>query len=274
VTDYSRQSFLGPDSEAVLGSIHVGIIGLGGGGSHVAQQLAHLGVGRITLIDPDTIEDSNLNRLVGGTAQDVDCAVPKTEIARRLISSVRPACDVRSLLGEWQNHVPEIREVHAIFGAVDSLSQRVMLEQVCRRFLIPYIDVGMDVLDLDGWFNILGQVVLSTPGNPCLRCMGLINDADLAREERARQYGAAGGKPQVIWPNGTLASTAVGLFVQLVTPWHPRPEPVAHLEYDGNANVLVPAPRLAAMRERGLECMHYRDCDVGDPFYRPAAEIP
>jgi tRNA A37 threonylcarbamoyladenosine dehydratase len=59
-----RQSFLGPSSEDVLGAFHVGIVGLGGGGSHIAQQLAHVGIGRYTIIDHDQIDESNLNRLI------------------------------------------------------------------------------------------------------------------------------------------------------------------------------------------------------------------
>ena len=52
---FNRQSFLGAGSEALLESSEVGIIGLGGGGSHIAQQLAYVGVGRFTLIDPQQI---------------------------------------------------------------------------------------------------------------------------------------------------------------------------------------------------------------------------
>jgi hypothetical protein len=46
----------------------------------------------------------------------------------------------------------------------------------------------------------------------------------------AEKYGAAGSRPQVVWPNGVLASTAVGLAVQLLTPWHPKPPAFTFLE--------------------------------------------
>lgn len=45
-----RQSFLGPESDALLNGSTVGIAGLGGGGSHVAQQLAHVGIGSFVLL--------------------------------------------------------------------------------------------------------------------------------------------------------------------------------------------------------------------------------
>jgi len=66
-----RQSFLGANSDKVFSQCRVGVIGLGGGGSHIAQQLAHLGVSNFVLVDPDHVEETNLNRLVGATKKDV-----------------------------------------------------------------------------------------------------------------------------------------------------------------------------------------------------------
>lgn len=57
--------------------------------------------------------------------------------------------------------------------------------------------------------------------------------------QEARTYGAAGGKPQVDWPNGLLASAAVRLFTQLICPWNSQPSGSALLEYDGNKGLLT-----------------------------------
>jgi len=54
---------------------------LGGGGSHIVQQLAHLGVGNFVLVDPDHVEETNLNRLVGATNKDAAKATPKTTVS-------------------------------------------------------------------------------------------------------------------------------------------------------------------------------------------------
>jgi len=88
---------------------------------------------------------------------------------------------------------------------------------------------------------VAGQVVLSEPGSPCLRCMGIVTDAALAEE--SRKYGAAGGRPQGVWSNGVLASLAVGLVVQMVTPWSRRAKPGAYLSYDGNSGLVTEAER-------------------------------
>ena len=64
-----RQSFLRADSEIVLSRSGAALVGLGGGGSQVAQQLAHIGLGNFLLIDPDIVEDTNLTRLAGATSE-------------------------------------------------------------------------------------------------------------------------------------------------------------------------------------------------------------
>src|SRR5262249_43824628 len=100
--DFSRQSFLGAYAEQLLAGVRVAIGGLGGGGSHIAQQLAHVGVGHYRLIDPDKIEASNLNRLVGGTKADVDQGVAKVDIAKRTIKGIRPWAKVLVAKAKWQ----------------------------------------------------------------------------------------------------------------------------------------------------------------------------
>jgi molybdopterin/thiamine biosynthesis adenylyltransferase len=261
--DFSRQSFLGNESDAIFTRVKVGIIGLGGGGSHVAQQLAHIGVMNYVVIDPDVIDDSNLNRLVGGTAQDVAEGVLKVHIAERVIRAIDPSASIRPITGAWQSHQQLLRDRSVIFGCVDSFSEREQLERFCRRFLIPYIDIGMDVNSVGGRFHISGQVALSSPGAPCLRCMNIVTEDNLTHE--ATRYGAAGSRPQAVWPNGVLASTAIGLFVQLVTPWHDNSMITTYLEYNGNNHMLVPSPRLPYVLRK--ECPHYRPIDVGDPLY-------
>src|SRR5207247_9649075 len=130
-----------------------------------------------------------------------------------------------------------LRDCDVVFGCVDGYSAREAIERFSRRFLIPYIDVGMDVTPMAPGFVVSGQVILSSPGEPCFRCLGFLNDDLLAGE--AQRYGAAGDRPQVVWSNGALASAAVGIFVQLVTPWHPQHRPTETLEYDGSAHTAL-----------------------------------
>ncbi len=260
---YQRQSVLGEHSEEILSTCRVAIVGLGGGGSHIVQQLAHIGIGTFVTADPDIVEESNLNRLVGATAADIENATRKVDVAERLIRAVNPAANVISISERWQAKPESFRDCDVIFGCVDRYTERDQLERMARRFLIPYVDIGMDVHPLETRYLISGQVALSMPGEPCLRCMGLLTVELLAQE--AANYGQAGGRPQVIWPNGVLASTAIGLFMQLVTPWHNKRIPIL-MEYDGNSHSVLPSNKLAILPQK--VCRHHEDTDVGDPFFK------
>jgi molybdopterin/thiamine biosynthesis adenylyltransferase len=259
-----RQSFLGADSTDILDECRAATVGLGGGGSHVNQQLAHLGLGNFVIFDPDKIEETNLNRLVGATEEDVAQERSKVFAAERLIRAVNPWAHVISFKGKWQHNADELKSCDVIFGCVDSISEREQLETLARRHLIPYIDIGMDVHAVGTSFSIGGQVAVSMPGGPCLRCLGIITDQRLKQE--AQQYGAAGGKPQVVWPNGILASAAVGMFMKLVTPWEKEIKFPILLEYDGDAQTLTPSNKLNYLSGR---CTHFDGLqNVGDPFFK------
>jgi molybdopterin/thiamine biosynthesis adenylyltransferase len=253
--DFSRQSFLGAHSKDRLANLRAVVVGLGGGGSHIAQQLAHVGVGNIRLIDPEAIEASNLNRLIGGTKDDVDHARPKVEIAKRTIIGIRPWASVITRRAKWQEADDLIRDAHVMFGCVDGYQQRDYLETAARRFGMPYIDIGMDVTKLhDGSYAVAGQMIASLPGHPCMRCLGFLTPDKLAQEEN--RYGDAGINPQVVWTNGTLASLAVGALAKLFTPWFPVDETYTWLELDGNAQT-VTRSRQPDYFPRAAVCPHH-----------------
>jgi len=264
---FARQQFLGPDSETIFAAAAIGVVGVGGGGSHVVQQLAHIGFERLLIADPDHVEDTNLNRLVGATWQDVVDATPKVRVADRVIRSVNPKANVTQIHDNWQAAMDALRICNILVGCVDTYRERDELERFARRFLIPYIDLGMDVHKLSSGYAIGGQVVLSMPGQLCLSCMGIINEERLAEE--ARKYGDVGARPQVIWPNGVLASTAVGLIVQLLAPWHVNAIPSVYLEYDGNTHSVQSSNRLIPLT--GSNCVHYPADEVGDPLFSQRA---
>lgn len=262
--DFSRQSFLGPDSQSILAKARIAIAGLGGGGSHIAQQLAHLGVGNIRLIDPQRIEDSNLNRLVGATTEDVKEKTPKVRIAERLIKGIRPWINVEAAQDEWQKADNLIKDAHVLFGCVDGYQQRGYLEAAARRYRLAYIDIGMDVSKIAASHHaVAGQMIMTLPDGPCMRCLGFLTDERLNQEEN--NYGDAGFNPQVIWTNGTLASIAVGQFVQLLTPWGQNPADFEWLELDGNTQTISKSQQ--PQYTINGSCNHFGRRDIGDPFF-------
>src|SRR3546814_13101218 len=119
MTDYSRQSFLGADSGQALEAATIGFGGLGGGGPHAVQQAAHLGIGNFVLVDPDAIEDSNLDRLVGGTARDVNRGMSNGEIAKRLILAITPRAHVVIRQYTWPEAHQPLKRCDIIIGGLD-----------------------------------------------------------------------------------------------------------------------------------------------------------
>ncbi len=261
VVNLDRQSFLGPESEQIIQAARIAVIGLCGGGSHVSQQLAHIGFRNLVLVDHDSADDTNINRMVGLTATDAEAKALKTEVIARTILEVNPQANVEKFPCRWQACERVLRDCTAIFGCVDSFGQREQLERFARRFMIPYIDVGMDVSGTEGRYFITGQSILSLPGHTCMRCMGFLTEEVLAAE--AGKYGAAGGKPQVVWPNGILASTAVGQLIGLLTPWNDELEVPLYLDYDGNRSIVTLNKRLAHIDQAA--CPHFVGRDaLGD----------
>jgi molybdopterin/thiamine biosynthesis adenylyltransferase len=226
-----------------------------------------VGVGEIRLLDPDCIEPSNLNRLVGATQDDVDARRPKVQIAQRTIQGIRPWIKVAAEKKKWQEAASLIQDAHVIIGCLDGYQQRDYLEGAARRYMLPYVDVGMDVTKIsDSEFAVSGQMIMTRPGGPCLQCLGFITPERLTQEEN--RYGDAGANPQVVWTNGTLASLAVGALVKLVAPWFSTQDLYTWLELDGNSQTVTPSEQ-PRYRNIPKTCPHRGGLDgLGDPFFR------
>jgi molybdopterin-synthase adenylyltransferase len=247
-----RQSFLGEDSDELLANLRVAVVGVSGGGSPIAQQVAHVGFGHALLIDSGIAQDKHRHRLIGISSAAIRHAWRKVKVVKRLMRRVHPEGTVEALPVAWQEVHELLRECHIVFACLDGYRARDELERYLRRYGVPMIDIGMDVNACEGGYQICGQVILSTQGGPCMRCFGFINDAVLAKE--VGQYGAAGGRAQVVWPNGVLASTAVGVAMHLLLPWNRLRCPAPYLEYDGNKMEVRPSARLLYTPR---ECVHY-----------------
>lgn len=260
----ARQSFLGQYSQEQIEEITVGVVGLGGGGSHIVQQLAHIGFKNYVIFDPDIPEESNLNRLIGAKTKDVPKQYPKIMIADRMINGLVSKATVKKYKCRWQDEPAPLRTCDLIFSCLDGFAARREIEVFTRRYMIALVDIGMDVHQIDGEPpRISGQVILSIPNNLCMTCLGFLNETNLAKE--AALYGNAGSHPQVVWSNGVLASIAVGVGIELITNWTESKRPSIYLSYDGNRGTVTPHKRLQYLTE--TECTHFSNQNLGDPIF-------
>lgn len=252
---YDRQiRALGKEGQRALRHLRVAIVGLGGTGSLIAQQLAYLGFRRFLLIDPQAIEETNTNRVVGSALQDT--GEDKVSIATRLIRSIQPEAEINTITEDVcdLNVVAHLRSVDVVMSCTDSHGSRAVLNRLAYQYVIPVIDLGAQItIKPSGEVAIFGRVQLLAPGHACLHCHQVL-DGDRVRldllSNAARARDPYGMPPEVIQPavisfNGVVASLAATMLLQVFTP---LTGDVRALRYDGVAArakevVATPQPR-------------------------------
>jgi molybdopterin/thiamine biosynthesis adenylyltransferase len=248
---FSRQlDFFGKDGQEKLEKIHVGIVGLGGIGSHMIQQLAYLGVRRYTIIDHDFVEDTNLNRLIGASIKDLEAPLSKIANAIRMIRFVRPEEEyyIKSISERFpsKESLEALETVDIIFGCVDRDGPRLILTEFSAAYEKPYIDLATEIHPEHKTFG--GRIFFSIPGSSCLHCRGelsveeirkdLQNDTEVLEEEAI--YGVSkavlnGSGPSVVSLNGAIAYLAGIEFMAYVTGVR---KPKELLDYDGSLGIV------------------------------------
>ena len=140
----------GPEIQTVLGDLRVAIVGAGGTGSAVAEQLVRLGVRHLLLVDADDLSASNVTRVYGSTPQDV--GRPKIDVLRDHLQIIAPDLDCR-IIGRMATLKPVAQALAAsdlVFGCTDDNAGRLVLSRLSTYFLLPVVDVGV-LLSSDAW---------------------------------------------------------------------------------------------------------------------------
>lgn len=223
--------WLGEDGQALLANTHVAVAGLGGAGAMLVANLRGLGLREVTLIDPDLVEPSNLNRLSGAGRKDVGLA--KVHVFKREILKVRPETRVNALaVGVEDTEArAHIRRADVVLAALDGMGPRAELQVLCARFLKPLFDLGSGILvDRHRTIKRMGsQIIVYIPGGPCLACQGLDlfrPDTGIAGEIRRRTGYVVGTDftpTAVATINSVAAGWAVDLFIRYLTGMGPIP---------------------------------------------------
>jgi molybdopterin-synthase adenylyltransferase len=245
--EFDRQiRAFGPDGQGTLQRLKVAVVGLGGTGSIVVQQLVHLGVRDLVLVDPDHVDVTNLNRVVGATHDDAGAL--KVEVARRYVEQFAPAANIELVADNVVRATVASRLIDAdvIFACTDSHGSRSVIQQVAYQYMIPCIDVGSTITTSAGAVTgIIGRVQLLGPDRPCLWCTNLLDSEEVRRdlmndvERKADPYiqGAHEPAPSVISLNGTVVSLAVTMLLGFATS---VPIDARHLIYNALTGTLRP----------------------------------
>src|SRR3989344_4723028 len=223
--------FFGKEGQNRLRTAKVTVIGAGGLGTHVCQQLAYLGVGEIRTIDYEELDITNLNRYVTAYADDLIPGSPKVDLCERLIRRIDPSIVVRKIHAPLRSTEAfhAIQTADYVFGCLDNEGSRLVLTELCSAYARTYFDLATEIVP--GNEPIFGGRVCAVwDGNGCPVCLDVLNLREAQRElanpavQRDIQaiYGVdinllGNTGPSVVSINGVVASLAVTEFMLMET---------------------------------------------------------
>ncbi|MEQ1809376.1 MAG: ThiF family adenylyltransferase [Terricaulis sp.] len=228
-----------------LQRLSIAVVGASGTGSPTVEQFVRLGVGELVNADDDVMEDRNVNRILNSTLEDAKQKRPKVDVLADAV--LRTGLGTRVIPLNKNLWDPEViravAECDVIFGCVDSIDGRYLLNAISTHYNIPYFDIGIRlVADRDGdnkgrIREVCGTVNYIRPGRSSLMSRGLFSMQDVAAAGLARHDPAAherqvkdgyirgvqGRRPAVISVNMFGSSLAVNEFLARLHPYREEP---------------------------------------------------
>lgn len=240
------QSF-GAGTLSTLNRLRIGVVGCSGTGSVVIDQLARNCVGELVLVDPDRVEHKNLNRIVNSTSADANNSVSKVAVMKRAIAALGFGTRVEGYEASLFDPAAAraIASCDIVFGCMDSIDGRHLLNRIAAFYALPYFDLGVK-LEADGQGSVdqvCGTVHYLKPAGSSLlsrhvysldqvRAAGLMRADPVAYRALAHEgyiKGIQEDRPAVIQLNSLIASLAVN---ELLARLHPY-------RLDANSNFAV-----------------------------------
>lgn len=154
---YQRNSqTISVEQQLCLHNSKTAIIGCGGLGGYIIEELARLGVGEIVAVDPDVFEEHNINRQLYSSPENLGFA--KVEAAATRVHLINPAVNIIPVKERFSEESGQVMlaGIHVAVDGLDSVSTRLSLSRVCRKLTIPLVHGA-----ICGWF---GQVTTQFPG--------------------------------------------------------------------------------------------------------------
>ena len=212
----------------ILRRLSVAVVGCSGTGSPIIEMLARLGVGRLVIIDPDRVEEKNLNRILNATLEDARRGEFKVDVLARAVRQMGTGTEVVPIAENLYNAeiVKTVAECDVLIGCMDSVDGRHLLNKIAVFYSIPYFDIGVKLIaDGDGGVEqICGTVHYLQPDRSSLFSRGTYTMKQFAaaslkrgnpqeyEKQREEKYivGVQEDRPAVISVNMLFASLAVG----------------------------------------------------------------
>ncbi len=191
-----ESSQLDSRQQDALGIVHdrvrlltAAVVGAGGLGSPIAEQLVRMGVSEVYLIDHDLLDtESNVRRVFGARMQDLrpDQPQPKVEVVGRHLDEIGLGARVHRIKGDVREEVlfRHLLDADVVFSATDTHSSRAVLNELASTYLLPVIDTGVRVSSKTNkrLAGLVAEVRVLTPSTPCLWCRRVLG-ADIIRAE-------------------------------------------------------------------------------------------
>jgi molybdopterin/thiamine biosynthesis adenylyltransferase len=242
---YDRQiRAFGEEGQRALAHLRIGLGGLGGIGSIIAQDLANLGVKSLVLVDFDYLGLSNLSRWQGGHLEDVGKL--KVRVMAKRLKAMRPDMRITAIASRLTTAkaLKALKACDVLIGAVDNHLARFILNRLSVQYLIPYLDAATVISKRkeDNQIELLARLAVVVPGTTaCLSCSQIkyYDQEEIAPhlyDPQTRKLLMASGyiqnHPEVaspsVMPLNTLAASMLLTELQnLVTGFHPLARSVA-----------------------------------------------
>jgi molybdopterin/thiamine biosynthesis adenylyltransferase len=173
----------------------IAVVGVGGLGSVIAENLIHMGFQSVQLIDPDIVEITNLNRIVGASRSDALESCLKVEVVKAHLLKINPTSSVEAYpVGiEEPTAMPVLMRSDWIVVATDNHFSRFHAQKIALQLAVPLISAGVNItVEKDQITDWSGEVIVTRSGDGlCLNCLGRINPTLVAAyEHRADTIGA------------------------------------------------------------------------------------
>lgn len=233
---FARQAMLlGAAGQQRIGAVACAVIGLGGTGGLASLSLVHHGVRKLTLVDDELLDDTNLARVPASVPADAKVR-RKVEIARDYALAHAPDAKVDALPqhAEHDEVRPYLIGCDVIVVCTDNTTSRAYLNQLSQQYLIPLLDLGIQfsITEAGAVSNEIGRINLVRPGTPCLWCSAHISPDRLAaesipRDERVRLGSYLRGfddpQPSMLAFNMEVVGRGVQVLVGYVTGLFAQP---------------------------------------------------